>query len=118
MKITHHKDGTYSIMGMRRDDIDDLAFCAGIAHGWYLQHQGTIGTTDDWDRNRIEEFDRLGRVLSDVARWGGSLGPGVHLPAGRSVELDSTAWRGTAGRWAVVKDGRAPLPELEDAATD
>lgn len=115
MKITHHKDGTYSIAGMRRDDIDDLAFCAGIAHGWYLRHRGTTGTFDEWDHNRTEEFDRLTRVLSDAARWSGSLGPGVHLPAGRSVELDSTAWRGTAGRWAVVKDGRAPLPELEDA---
>lgn len=105
MRITHHKDGTYSLTGMTRDDVDDLAFAVGIAHGWYVMNGPSIGAGDDWSLNRTEEYRQLETVLMDACRWSGAI-DGRRLPAGRSIELDSTVWRGRSGRWAVIRDGR------------
>lgn len=105
MRITHHKDGTYSITGMTRDDIDDLGFAAGITVSWF--HQNPTPTNDlDWDRNRRHEFGTLASVMADACRWSGCTSDERFLPVGRSIELRSDAWMGNPGRWDVVRDGR------------
>lgn len=106
MKITHHKDGSYSITGMTRDDIDDIGFAAGLACSWFVQNQGMLATADEWNDNREREFETLANVMADACRWSGCATDVRYLPVGRSIELDSTVWMGNPGRWAIVKDGR------------
>lgn len=109
MKITHHKDGTYSITGMTRDDLDDIYFGTMLAHHW--------STSDErrrdpdmlaWNRARGDEFAKLETVLRDAVESSFSAEHyGSHyLPAGRSITLRSDAYRTDPGRWDVIEDGR------------
>lgn len=111
MKITYHKDGTYSITGMNRLDISNLAFATMLAEHFHSsdERKRKRQADDDgtWDTLRTREFQRLNRVLTDVER--GSIMADEttkYLPAGASVTLVSSYLHGDYGQYDVVKDGR------------
>ena len=109
MKLTHHKDGTYSITGMTRDDVSCLSFATMLANHWHRSDERKTDTWSDqeWMANRAVQYGRITHVLDDASRWVGQADTETkYLPRGRSVEMDSGPFCGDPGRWLVGKDGR------------
>jgi len=65
MKISRHTDGSFSITGMSRDDVENLTMAASSACAFYVTNPA--GGDAAWNGQRLERFDRLYKALN-VAR--------------------------------------------------
>src|SRR5262245_19376965 len=65
MRIQRHRNGTFSLTDLSREDLDNLTMGATTAIAFYAK--GTNGTfNDDWDGRNVLVFQRLEAILRRV----------------------------------------------------
>lgn len=106
MKITHHKDGSYSITGMTRHDLTGLSFGAMLADHWFSSTERKHRTdSPGWDAAQGAAYRRLYDALEDAARSVIMADEHtLYLPCGRSITLTSD--RLGDDHWQIETDGR------------
>lgn len=114
MKITHHKDGSYSITGMTRHDLTGLSFGAMLADHWFSSTERKhLTNSPEWDAAQGEAYRRLYTALEDSARSVVMADEHtLYLPCGRSITLTSDQLG--EDRWLVLADGRTLGEPFDD----
>lgn len=69
MKLTHHKDGTFSITGMTRRDVSNIDFGMVSAEAWYATNQpsGYHDRDAEWHATQVKVYETLRRATHTLA---------------------------------------------------
>jgi hypothetical protein len=84
MNIRRHKDGTYTLGGLSRADIENLAFGALCAEVFYGKPPAYDGVDPEHSYRRRMAFSRLANELKALAE----------LRAATGLSLTSDDWQG------------------------
>ena len=76
MKLTRHKDGSYSFTEMTAYDVQAFDFATAMASAWYATSARTVFTDDPtWNQRQQAMYDDLHKLTNIVrdARHSGSI---------------------------------------------
>lgn len=114
MKITSHKNGTYSLTDLTSDDLHRLALALGEAElAWRKTNQNWDGAKE-WYAQIAGEAIRLERWLRVATNYSDR----DHLPRGRSITVKSARYNVDEAYTAVDDSAVRPSTILQELAAE